>query len=58
MKTIALDIRAQSRKQHSAVPVTPRGRALHTIDWFLNGKPVLSQHDNPHLTVHQVVAGH
>ena len=31
------------------VPVTPRGRALHTIDWFLNGKPVLRNHDNPHV---------
>jgi hypothetical protein len=32
-------------------PNTPRGRALHTIDWFINGKPVLSNHDNPRLSL-------
>lgn len=32
-------------------PNTPRGRALHTIDWFLNGKPVLKNHDNPRLSL-------
>jgi hypothetical protein len=31
------------------VPMTPRGRALYTVDWFLNGKPVLRNHDNPNL---------
>ena len=30
----------------STVPTTPRGRALFTIDWFLNGKPVLRNHDD------------
>lgn len=29
------------------VPTTPRGRALYTVDWFLNGTPVLRNHDNP-----------
>jgi hypothetical protein len=33
------------------LPTTPRGRALYTIDWFLNGKPVLRNHDNPHLSI-------
>ena len=31
------------------IPRTPRGRALYTVDWFLNGKPVLRNHDNPNL---------
>ena len=30
---------------HNNVPVTARGRALYTIDCFLNGKPVLRNHD-------------
>ena len=29
------------------VPKTAKGRALYTVDWFLNGKPVLRNHDNP-----------
>lgn len=33
----------------TAIPKTPRGRALHTIDWFLNGKPVMRNCDNPNL---------
>lgn len=31
------------------VPATPRGRALHTVDWFMNGKPVLNNHDNSNI---------
>ena len=33
------------------IPVTPRGRALFTTDWYLNGRPVLSNHDNPRITL-------
>ena len=33
------------------LPHTARGRALYTIDWFLNGKPVLRNHDNPQLSI-------
>ena len=36
------------------IPTTPRGRALHTVDWFLNGKPVLRNHDNP---IHKLTDG-
>jgi len=35
------------------VPTTPRGRALYTVDWFLNGRPVLRNHDNPSLKLTQ-----
>lgn len=38
------------RKTHD-LPTTPRGRALFTVDWFLNGKPVLRNHDNPQLSI-------
>ena len=32
--------------EKNIIPQTPRGRALYTVDWFLNGRPVLSHHDN------------
>lgn len=44
----------QSETHHESkliMPVTRRGRALHTIDWFSNGKPVLQYHDNTLLTL-------
>ena len=33
------------------LPKTARGRALYTVDWFLNGKPVLRNHDNSHIQI-------
>ena len=36
------------------LPVTPRGRALYTVDWFANGKPVLRHHDIAQTRVRQV----
>ena len=47
----------QSEMHHESkltTPVTRRGRALHTIDWFLNGKPVLQYHDNTLLTLERL----
>lgn len=47
--TIAATYSAEQKPQH--VPTTPRGRAMYTVDWFLNGKPVLRNHDNPQLSI-------
>ena len=46
-------LRTSHSSDHTAqnVPSTPRGRALYTVDWFLNGKPVLRNHDNPQLSI-------
>jgi hypothetical protein len=33
------------------LPDTDRGRALHTIDWFLNGVPTSNCHDSMQYTV-------
>jgi hypothetical protein len=33
------------------LPKTARGRALYTVDWFLNGKPVLRNHDKSHIQI-------
>ena len=38
-------------KQKRVLPTTSRGRSLYVIDCFLNGKPLLRNHDNPQLTV-------
>jgi len=51
MKTIALVTPLKNQEQKTNVPVTPRGRALYTTDWFLNGNPVLNNHDNPRMTL-------
>jgi hypothetical protein len=31
---------------NTQIPSTPGGRALFTVDWFVNGKPVLRNHDD------------
>jgi len=41
---VALIARMRQRKTGN-LPVTARGRALYTIDSFMNGKPVLPNHD-------------
>jgi hypothetical protein len=51
----ALDI---IHNQARSLPVTPRGRALHTVDWFLNGKPVLRKHDYSCLDPKGCFSGH
>lgn len=42
-----------SKKTH-VLPTTSRGRALYSVDYFLNGKPLLRNHDNPQLSVKNV----
>ena len=57
MKTITLETPIKNQEQKSNMPVTARGRALYTTDWFLNGKPVLSNHDNPRMTLRNGMPG-
>jgi len=42
-------LQANHTAPHGArqLPLTPRGRAFHTVDWFTNGAVVLRHHDNP-----------
>ena len=51
MTTTILEAPFKKQSPGIILPVTPRGRALYTVDWFLNGKPVLSNHDNPCMTL-------
>lgn len=52
MKTTAIKIPKQLFKRNNSVRVTPRNRALYTVNWFLNGKaelhhqPVLNKKDS------------
>lgn len=43
--------RLKTHKSGNVVPTTARGRALFSVDWFLNGRPVLRNHDNPCLSL-------
>ena len=49
MEIITVNNFGYGNEDEPIVPRTPRGRALYTVDWFLNGKPVLRNHDNPGL---------
>jgi hypothetical protein len=54
MNTIVLNDVIKADGPYCPVPATPRGRALHTVDWFLNGKPTLNNHDEPRIKVQDV----
>ena len=51
MSTTSLHATDTNHATSHTVPTTPRGRALYTVDWFLNGKPVLQHHDHPRMTL-------
>jgi hypothetical protein len=50
MNTKVFATHYKSKPDTQNLPTTSRGRALYTIDWFLNGKPALRNHDNPQLS--------
>lgn len=54
MKTITIETPISVRMDQAAIPVAPRGRALYTIDWFMNGTPTRSNHDDQPMTLQQV----
>jgi len=41
MKTIAIHIPMQLFKRNNILSITPRDRALNTVNWFLNGMVML-----------------
>lgn len=53
MQTHTMSTGFTGQTKTDSQPATPRGRALFTIDWFVNGKPVLLQHDNPNVQLNQ-----
>lgn len=51
MKSLTIQQSNMHQESEKVMPVTSRGRALHTIDRFLNGKPTSQNHDNTQLTL-------
>lgn len=51
MYTLTLNSFIKRNKDKTSLPTTARGRALYTIDWFINGSPVLANHDNPRVSL-------
>ena len=47
MKTHTMHIEDSLLSAKRRLPATSRGRALHTLDWFLNGRHTRSNYDNP-----------
>jgi hypothetical protein len=54
MSNLAIKHMIETTRKHFQLPTTPRGRALHTVDWFLNGKPKLGNHDDTGITLQDV----
>jgi|GEM_PF-3464022 hypothetical protein len=51
MSNMAIKNMIRTTRTHFQVPVTPRGRALHTVDWFMNGKPTRQDYDNAEISI-------
>jgi len=51
MKTDTHTLYLEQHDKRTHLPNSARGRALFTIDWFLNGSPLLRDHDNQRATV-------
>lgn len=51
MYTLTLNSFIKHNNKKTSLPTTARGRALYTIDWFINGSPVLTNHDNPRVSL-------
>ena len=55
MNNIAVKIRYFEGRPYCPVPATGRGRAMHSVDWFMNGKPGRRNYDNANIAVADLV---
>lgn len=55
-KYVASMITGVRNRETDNLPVTARGRALYTIDCFMNGKTVLPKHDGLSVTLRRAFA--
>jgi hypothetical protein len=51
MNTIAINQQNVMHANENDIPATGRGRALYTVDWFLNGYVSRAQHDSFQVTL-------
>ena len=56
MTNMAIKDMIDISRKHFKVPVTPRGRAIHTVDWFMNGKPSPIDYDDATIEVKHINA--
>lgn len=54
MSNMAIKNMIRTTRTHFQVPVTPRGRALYTVDWFMNGKATRDQYDDSSIKVQEL----
>ena len=51
MNDIAINDMIETTRKAFQLPVTARGRTLHTLDWYMNGRRTVEDYDDPRLTV-------
>ena len=51
MSDIAINDMIETTRKAFQLPVTARGRMLHTLDWYMNGRRTVDNYDDPRLTV-------
>lgn len=56
MTTMTLKRSFVAKEKKKTVPATGRGRALLTVDWYLNGSPTLYNYDRPDLVLGNIQA--
>jgi hypothetical protein len=54
MSTMTFHIEAQKTRHTSHLPKTARGRALHTVSWFLNGTAPYINFDQSQIRIKEV----
>ncbi|MCG6975457.1 MAG: hypothetical protein LJE56_03490 [Acidiferrobacterales bacterium] len=54
MSNMAINDMINTTRDYFNVPATPRGRALHTLDWFMNGKRTLNFYDDTSIKFNDV----
>lgn len=54
MNSTAIKEMIETTRSYFNVPVTPRGRAIHTVDWFMNGERTRSNYDDTRIKMQDV----
>jgi hypothetical protein len=54
MTNMAIKEMIDISREHFKIPVTPRGRAMQTVDWYVNGKPSRNDYDDAAIEVMHV----
>ncbi len=55
MTTQTIPFHGQTKEPTKNIPETERGRALHTVAWFMHGTAQSINYDHRHLTIRDIV---